>query len=84
MRPPARYDAFSLILFGIALPVSWLIDTERLRRRISSRLMNVLTAAYLPIYLIDYLVFSSPFTVCTVHLIFYTAALKLMTLSDGS
>jgi protein-glutamine gamma-glutamyltransferase len=74
-------DAFSLVLFSIALLVSWLIDTEKLRRRISSRLMNSLALAYLPIYLIDYLALSSSFAVSTIRLIFYAAALKLMTRS---
>ena len=74
-------DAFSLVIFSIALPVSWLIDTGKLRHRMSSSLMNSLALAYLPIYLIDYLALSESFAVSTIRLIFYAAALKLMTRS---
>ena len=43
--------------------------------------MNSLALAYLPIYLIDYLALSESFAVSTIRLIFYAAALKLMTRS---
>jgi hypothetical protein len=74
-------DAFSLLLFGSALVVSWFIDTEALQRRTPRWLLNAIALAYFPFYLIDYKFISGSFVVSTIHLIFVTATVKILTRS---
>ncbi len=77
-------DLFSLLLFGSALIASWFVDTASLKRRLPPWVLNTLVAAYLPGYLIDYQFFSRSFVLSTIHLIFYVAAVKILTrFSDG-
>jgi hypothetical protein len=79
-----RIDLFSLFLFGSALAASWFIDTAALKRRLPAWLLNSLVLLYLPCYLIDYQILSRSFVVSTIHLIFYVAAVKILTRSsDG-
>ena len=77
-------DLFSLSLFGSAIAVSWFIDTEALKRRLPSWALNSLVAAYLFCYLADYLIVSRSFVISTIHLAFYVAALKILTLTSDS
>lgn len=72
-------DLFSLLLFGSALVSSWFVDTAALNRRIPRWAMNALMVGYLPGYLVDYHFLSRSFVVSTIHLIFYVAAVKVLT-----
>jgi hypothetical protein len=74
-------DLFSLLLFSVAFIVSWFIDTARLYQRLSGWVLNSLAIAYFPLYLIDYKILSHSFLISTIHLVFYMAALKLVTLA---
>ncbi len=71
-------DPFSLILFSIAFIASCFVETERLYERLS---LNLLALAYIPIYLVDYKFLSHSFIISTLRLVFYVAALKLLTLT---
>lgn len=74
-------DLFSMLLFSVALIVSWFIDTIRLYQRLSGWVLNSLALAYFPLYLIDYRILSHSFLLSTIHLVFYVSALKLVTLA---
>ena len=79
-----RVDAPSLLVFGTALAASWFIDTAAIKRRIPAWLLNSFVLLYLPCYLLDYRSLSRSFVVSTIHLIFFAAAVKLLTRStDG-
>jgi transglutaminase-like putative cysteine protease len=79
-----KVDPFSLVLFGSALAVSWFIDTAALKQRLPPWVLNALVLAYAPCYLVDYRFLSRSFVVSTIHLIFYLAAVKILTrFSDG-
>jgi transglutaminase-like putative cysteine protease len=75
-------DLFSLALFGSALLGSWFIDTEKLQRRTPPWLLNLVALAYFPFYLLDYRFISGSFVVSTIHLIFLTATVKILTRSS--
>jgi transglutaminase-like putative cysteine protease len=62
--------------------VSWFIDTEKLQRRTPAWLLNTVALAYFPFYLLDYKFISGSFVVSTIHLIFLTAAVKILTRSS--
>ena len=74
-------DLLSLGLFSAALLASWFVDTERLQRRVPGWLLNCLAVAYLPLYVLDHAILSHSYVISTIHLVFYVAALKLLTLS---
>ncbi len=82
MAATGALDIFSLILFTAAMAVSWFLDTERLRKRIPSWVLNFLAVAFLPVYFLDYFLFSRSLMVSTVHLILLIASVKLMTRSS--
>ena len=68
-------------LFAAALIVSWFVDTAALRKRIPTWLLNLLVLAYLPIGIFDYRYFSNSFVTVILHMVFFVAAVKLLTLS---
>jgi transglutaminase-like putative cysteine protease len=72
-------DLPAVLLFSIVLVSSWWIDTERLRGRTPAWVLNTVALGYFPLYVADYLFVSHSFVTSTVHLIFYMAALKLVT-----
>ncbi len=72
-------DLPSIVLFSAALIASCFIDTGRLHRRLSGWVLNSLTLAYFPLYLVDYKFLSRSYMVSTLHLVFFVAALKLLT-----
>src|SRR5215510_8897393 len=75
-------DLPAVALFSIVLVASWWIDTEGLRRRTPGWVLNTVALGYFPLYVADYLFVSHSFVTSTVHLIFYMAALKLVTRSS--
>ncbi len=75
-------DFFSLFLFCSALVGSWFIDTAGLRQRIPNWVLNCLVLSYIPFFIIDYKLLSHSFVITTIHLIFFVAAVKLLTLAQ--
>jgi transglutaminase-like putative cysteine protease len=74
-------DWISVVLFSAALISSWFLDTARLRRLISPWILNRIALACIPLFAIDYTLLSRSLLISTVHLILFTAAVKLLTLS---
>jgi len=74
-------DFISLSAFGAAFVASWFIDTARLYARIPPWVLNVVAAAYIPFFVVDYRLISHSFVVSSVHLIFLMAAVKILTLT---
>ncbi len=72
----------AMALFGGFFIGSWFIDTAALRRRIPAWVLNCLAVAYLPFFAIDLGLVSRSFLISTVHLIFFLAALRLLTLAQ--
>jgi transglutaminase-like putative cysteine protease len=72
-------DLPSVLFFGSALMGSLFFDPSRLRRKIPSWLLNSLSALYPIVYFIDYRYYSRSFILSTIHLIFFVAALKILT-----
>ena len=69
--------------FATALIVSCFIDTARLRERIPVWFLNCLSIAYLVFFAVDAILLSRSFYVAAIHLIFFAAILKLLTLSKN-
>jgi transglutaminase-like putative cysteine protease len=74
-------DAVSIFLFSTVLIGSWFLDTVRIRQRIPNWTLNCLALVYLPILAIDYRFFSRSFTSSLLHLLLFTASVKLLSLS---
>jgi protein-glutamine gamma-glutamyltransferase len=74
-------DLFSTILFSIVLAISWYLDTANVRRRISTRALNCVSFAYLIFFAIDYELLSHSLILALIHLILFSAAIKLLTIS---
>jgi hypothetical protein len=75
-------DVFSLIIFTLALTVSWFLDTEGIRRRVPTSVLNAIAVLMLPLFFFDYLYFSRKFVVSTIHMILSIASVKLLTRSS--
>ena len=69
--------------FGTALIVSWFIDTARLGERIPVWFLNCLSIVYFLFFAVDAIFLSRSFFVAAIHLIFFAAILKLLTLSKN-
>jgi protein-glutamine gamma-glutamyltransferase len=74
-------DRAPVILFTAVFISSWFLDTGRVRRLIPTWVFNSLGILYLPFCLMDYLLLSGSFMYAIFHLLFFTAAVKLLTLS---
>jgi transglutaminase-like putative cysteine protease len=74
-------DATSVILFSLVFIGSWFLDTARLRQKIPNWVLNCLALAYLPILAFDLRFYSHSFTAAILHLLLFTASIKLLTLS---
>jgi protein-glutamine gamma-glutamyltransferase len=74
-------DSLSLILFACILTGSWFIDTEKMRRRIATWMLNAVALAYLLFSVVDYLLLSRSFMIALIHLILFSAAVKILTIS---
>jgi protein-glutamine gamma-glutamyltransferase len=74
-------DRISIVLFGAAFVCSLFLDTTRVRRSIPDWALNCLGIAYLPFCVVDYRYLSHSFMLALIHLLFFTAAIKLLTLS---
>jgi transglutaminase-like putative cysteine protease len=68
-----------LLLFAAALAASWFLDTGRLRRTPPAWTFRAAALAYIPLYYVDFAFLSRSFTVSTLHLMLFVAALRLIT-----
>jgi hypothetical protein len=71
----------SIFLFSAIFAASWFVDTVRLRQRIPNWALNCLALLYLPVFVIDHRLLSHSFMAAILHLLLFTAAVKLFTLS---
>ncbi len=76
-----RIDWISVVLFSVAFAGSWFIDTVRLRQAIPAWVLRYLALAYLPFFAIDYKLLSHSYAIIVLHLVFFAAAVKLLTFS---
>jgi transglutaminase-like putative cysteine protease len=74
-------DRASVALFGAAFMGSLFLDTARIRRSIPNWALNCLGIVYLPFCVLDYRYLSHSVILALIHLLFFTAAVKLLTLS---
>jgi transglutaminase-like putative cysteine protease len=76
-----KIDRISGILFAAVFIASLCMDTARLRRCIPGWVLNCITFVYLIFFAVDLRLLSRSFLVATVHLLFFAAAVKLLTLA---
>jgi len=74
-------DLISSILFTAVFIASLCIDTVGLRQRIPGWIPNCVTFLYLLFFVLDLRLLSRSLLVATVHLLFFAAAVKLLTLA---
>ncbi len=74
-------DTITLILFASVLIASWFLDTVQLGQNVPIWILNCTALAYFPFFVIDYRLLSHSFVTAAIHLLFFTAAVKLLTLS---
>jgi protein-glutamine gamma-glutamyltransferase len=74
-------DTISILLFAVVFIASLYIDTNRLQQRIPVWILNCTAVAYLLFFVFDLRTLSRSFMAATVHLLFFIAAVKLLTLS---
>ena len=74
-------DGISILLFSTVFLTSWFVDTARLRQRIPNWALNCLALAYLPVFVMDHRMLSHSFMGAILHLLLFTTAVKLFTLS---
>ena len=75
-------DWLSMCLFMAVFIISWFVDTGSLRRQIPNWALNCLALTYLPFFAVDYLLLSRSIMLAVFHLLLFTAAIKLLTLSN--
>ncbi|MBN1570064.1 MAG: DUF3488 domain-containing protein [Acidobacteria bacterium] len=73
-----------ICLFAAVYVTSLFVDTVRLHRRIPEWLLNCATVIYVFFFLLDYRILSRSFLAATIHLLFFLAAIKLLTLAKDS
>jgi hypothetical protein len=71
----------SILLFSTILIGSWFVDTFRFRKMVPTWILIGLALAYLPVLVIDYELLSRSFMAAALHLLLFTASVKLLTLS---
>jgi transglutaminase-like putative cysteine protease len=71
----------SVLLFSTILIGSWFVDTFRVRQITPNWILNCLALAYLPVFVIDCWLLSHLFITALLHLLLFTASIKLLTLS---
>ncbi len=71
----------SALFFVVTFISSWFLDTGALRNRIPIWILNCLALTYLPFFALDYLFLSRSLILSVFHLLLFTAAIKLLTLS---
>lgn len=74
-------DAPTIAFTAAALLLRALIVAELMPLRISNRAVTVACLAYAGVFLADYLIFSQKLVDATTHLLFFLAALKILTVS---
>ena len=74
-------DLISIILFSIVFICSWFVDTARLRQIIPTWVLNCLALAYVFFFAVDHRLLRHSFVVNILHLLFFAAAVKLLTRS---
>jgi protein-glutamine gamma-glutamyltransferase len=77
-------DWFSIILFSSIFISSWFLNTIRIRQRVPSWALNGIGFTYFLFSIIDYRLLSHSFLIVMLHLLFFMAAVKLLTLSKDS
>ena len=70
-----------ILLFAAVFVASWHMDTVRLRQLIPSWILNCIALAYVPFFVWDARLLSRSFVFAAIHLLFFGAAVKLLTLS---
>lgn len=76
-----RLGAIPVMLFVAVFACSWFMDTARVRRSIPNWVWNCIGIIYIPLCVIDFGLTRS-FIHTMVHLLLFTAAVKLLTLSS--
>ncbi len=71
----------SILLFSAILIGSWFVDTLRVRQIIPNWILNCLALAYLPVFVLDYQLLSHSLIAAVLHLLLFTASVKLLMLS---
>jgi protein-glutamine gamma-glutamyltransferase len=71
-----------LALFCAALVASWFLDTAQLRARTPHWVTNGIAIAYIPVFLLDYLMGSRSLALSIIHMVFFMASLKILTLAN--
>jgi protein-glutamine gamma-glutamyltransferase len=75
-------DWISIALFAAGFLCSWFLDTARIRRGIPTWALNSAGLIYLPFCVIDYRLLSRSLLLAALHLLFFAAFMKLLTLSN--
>jgi transglutaminase-like putative cysteine protease len=78
-----QLDGLSLALYAVALGAGWLIDTDRLRRSVSSRRANHLMVGYLFFALAEWWLLGASPVIVILHFVFFASSLKLLRKKTG-
>ena len=73
-----QVDTLAVALFSIVLILGWHIDAERLKWRISPKLVGWMMLVFLPFPFIDWFVLGSSPIVSLIHFIFFASTMKLI------
>jgi transglutaminase-like putative cysteine protease len=73
-----RVDPASLVIYAAALTATWFVRLQSLR--ISKRMLNLSVLSYILFYTADYFMLARDFRLTSIHLLFFVALLKLLTL----
>ena len=75
-------DTLSISIFAAAFAASWFCDIDRLRSLIPTRFFTVAAIVYLCFIPADFFLLSSDWQRVLLHAIWFTVAIKLITLAD--
>ncbi len=73
-----------IVLFASILAISWFLDTTAIRRIIPAWAFNFIALAYLPFFAVDCTLLSRSLMPALIHLLLFSAAVKLFTVSRDS
>jgi protein-glutamine gamma-glutamyltransferase len=76
-----RMGWIAITLFTAVFICSWFLDTARIQRSIPTWIWNCIGIAYIPLCLTDFGLFTRSFLHTILHILLFTAAVKLLTLS---
>jgi protein-glutamine gamma-glutamyltransferase len=74
-------DSISILSFAAVMIASLCINTAAIKQRLPAWLLNSITLAYLVFFMVDLRVLSQSFIAAAIHLLFFVAAMKLLTLT---